>query len=98
MIGIPVVTIAEQVQTVHTSGVNLESVVTIIGSVVAILTVIFGLATRYISSRITGAIDRLRLDVIQKLDIRLTAVETKIDTVNDNNPRDPRRRKPNERG
>lgn len=62
--------------TVHTIGVNWESVVAIIVGVVTIMTVVFGLFARYVSGQITGSIDRFRLEVIQKLDRRITVLET----------------------
>jgi hypothetical protein len=62
--------------TVHTSGVNWESVIAIVGGVVTIMTVIFGLFARYVSNSITGSIDRFRIEVIQKLDRRITVLET----------------------
>jgi hypothetical protein len=61
---------------VHTTGVNIESVITIVGGTVVILTAIFGLFARWISGRITGAIDKFRIDVVFQLDTRLTKLES----------------------
>jgi BMFP domain-containing protein YqiC len=75
------------VQTVHTSGINWASVAAITTAVVLVMSTIFATVARYVSSQVTGAINKLRVDVINKLDTRLTAVETKLDTVNRNNPK-----------
>ena len=65
--------------TVHTTGINWASVVTIVCSVVGALAIIFAAITRffakYISDRITGAIDKLRLDVLAQMDKRVTILE-----------------------
>jgi hypothetical protein len=61
--------------TVHTSGINWETVGTLIGSIIAAVTLIFGFFARYISNRITASIDRFRIDVIAKMDTRLTVLE-----------------------
>lgn len=75
------------IQTVRTAGVNWLSVVTITSAIVVIVSFIFGVATRYIANSIAGAIDKFRIEVIGKLDSRLTRVEAKIDNVSANNPR-----------
>jgi uncharacterized membrane protein len=66
-------------QAVHTTGINWASVLTIICAVVGALALIFGVITRffakYISDRITGAIDKLRIDVIASMDKRVTILE-----------------------
>lgn len=68
---------------VHTVGVNWESVGTIIAATVAAMSFIFGLFARYISGRITAAIDRFRIDVISKMDVRISILEEKsIDSGN----------------
>jgi len=61
---------------VHTAGVNIELVLTIVGSIVLIMTAILGFFARWIADRITSAIDRFRIDVIVQLDTRLTVLET----------------------
>ncbi len=64
---------------VHTTGINWASVITIVCSVVGALAIIFAAITRffarYISDRITGAIDKLRLDVLAQMDKRVTILE-----------------------
>jgi hypothetical protein len=60
---------------VHTTGVNIELVLTIVGSTVVIITAIFGVFAKVISNRITTAIDKFRIDVIFQLDNRLTKLE-----------------------
>jgi len=67
------------IQTVHTSGINVESVLVIVGSVTGTLGIVLGACARwlgrYVSGRITASIDRLRIDVIAALDVRVTALE-----------------------
>lgn len=69
----------EAAATVHTSGINWESVITIVGSVVTVLSVVFGLIARsvshYVANKITQAIDKLRIDVIDSMDKRVTSLE-----------------------
>jgi hypothetical protein len=64
---------------VHTTGINWASVLTIVCAVVGALAIIFTAVTRffarYISDRITGSIDKLRLDVLAKMDKRVTILE-----------------------
>lgn len=67
--------------TVHTSGVNVESVLAITGSVVALMSVIFTLLAKLITGKITASIDRFRLDVVTQLDTRLTIVEQKLTSI-----------------
>ena len=64
--------------TVRTSGINWESVGTIIAAVVAALTFVLGLFARYVSGRITGSIDKFRIDVIARLDTRITILEYQV--------------------
>jgi len=64
--------------TVHTSGINWESVGTIIAAVVAAMTFVLGLFARYVSGQITGAIDKFRIDVIARLDTRITILEYEV--------------------
>jgi hypothetical protein len=72
--------IAATLATVHTSGINWPSVLTIVFGSVATLSIILGFLLRftgrYISDKITGAIDRLRIDVILEMDRRVVVLET----------------------
>lgn len=61
--------------TTHTSGVNWESVATIVSSVAVIMSLIIGVFAKVISNQIAGAINKLRLDVISSLDLRVVALE-----------------------
>lgn len=68
---------------VHTAGINWESVGTIIAATVAAMSFVFGVFARYVSGRITAAIDRFRIDVISKMDVRISILEEKsIDSGN----------------
>jgi hypothetical protein len=77
--------LTEALETVHTTGVNWVSVITIVASVVATISIIGGVFIKYLSGSIkegiVAAIDRFRIDVVNKLDLRLTAVETKLDGI-----------------
>ena len=64
--------------TVRTSGINWESVGTIIAAVVAAMTFVLGLFARYVSGQITGSIDKFRIDVISRLDTRITILEFQV--------------------
>jgi predicted cation transporter len=70
---------------VHTTGINWESVTTIIVGIVTTISIIGGLFIKYLSQQIkdgiVSAIDRFRIDVINKLDLRLTTVESKLDNI-----------------
>jgi hypothetical protein len=72
--------ISESVATVRTSGINWESVLTIVFGSVATLSIVLGFLLRftgkYISDKITGAIDRLRIDVLLQIDRRVVVLET----------------------
>lgn len=85
---VPMVAIASTAP-VHTTGVNWASVVTITAAVVVIMTTVFSIVARYITSRIGGAVDRFRIEVVDKLDTRLTSVETTLVEISRNNPRYP---------
>lgn len=61
--------------TVHTSGVNWQSVAAIVGAVVVAMSAVFGLIARVVSNQITGAINKFRIEVVDKLDRRLTRIE-----------------------
>lgn len=71
---------------VHTTGINIESVAAITASIAAVLTIIGGLIGRYIAGRITTAISKFQDAVVDKLDTRLTVVETKLDIIHRDNP------------
>jgi hypothetical protein len=71
--------IAEQV--VHTTGINWASVLTIVLGIVTLLSIIVGFTSRYLGNRITGSIDKFRIEVVSQLDTRLTKVEAQIDAV-----------------
>jgi hypothetical protein len=73
--------ITEAVTTVHTSGINWPSVVAIVSGTVVFLSIIVGAFAKIISDRITNAINKFRIDVINQLDNRLTAVETKLNDI-----------------
>lgn len=73
--------LAQTVSTVHTTGINWESVFTIIGSIVTVLAIVGALATRTIGNKITAAIHEFQITVINKLDTRLTQVEDKLDDI-----------------
>lgn len=68
--------------TVHTSGINWESVITIIASICAIVAVLGGFASKYVAGKITAAIREFQVAVVAKLDTRLTTVEDKLDRLN----------------
>jgi hypothetical protein len=65
---------------VHTIGINWLSVLTICGIVVGMLSVVlgglFGFIAKYVANQITIAIDRFSLNVITRMDKRLTILET----------------------
>jgi hypothetical protein len=73
---------------VHTTGVNWESVATITGVLVVILTAILGLFAKWIAAQITGAIDRFHLNVITVLDKRLSALELTVNATRKRQTRD----------
>jgi hypothetical protein len=78
--------IFQAIATVHTTGVNWTSVVTIVGSVCVILGAMGTVIARYVSGQVTSAINVFRVDVVSKLDNRLSAVESKLDMIAENNP------------
>jgi hypothetical protein len=71
--------VAYAITTVHTSGINWESVATIVVSVVVSLSTIFGLIARsmakYVASHIATSIDRFRIDVVSALADRVASLE-----------------------
>jgi pyruvate/oxaloacetate carboxyltransferase len=75
---------------VHTTGINWTSVLTIVVSILSGIAVLSaGLASvvrsssRQVATTITAAINQFRIDVVNQLDVRLTAVETKMDDIRD---------------
>ena len=73
--------IAATTPVVHTTGVNWISVLTITLTIVTLLSIILGLVSRVLANRITGAIDKFRIDVVTQLDTRLTRVEAKLESI-----------------
>jgi hypothetical protein len=71
--------IALVAETVHTSGINWESITTIIGSIVVIMSAVFTAIARYVTSKVTTAINDFRVDVIAKMDERLVKLEILAD-------------------
>lgn len=67
---------------VHTTGVNWVSVATITGAVVILMTTVLGFTAKYIASKITASISQLRIEVVDKLDTRLSIVETTLQSIN----------------
>lgn len=63
---------------VHTTGINWESVATIVAAVVGALTALITIVGRYLSNRITGAIDKFRVDVIGRMDTRISLLEQQV--------------------
>ena len=61
---------------VHTTGINVQATIAIVASVVAILSVVFGIFAKLIGNQITDAINKFRIEVINQLDTRLTTLET----------------------
>jgi hypothetical protein len=73
---------------VHTTGINVSATIAIVASVVTIMTVVFGVLARSIGNQITRAINELRIEVINKLDIRLTRLEVIANATRDRQVRD----------
>jgi hypothetical protein len=65
------------IATVRTAGINWASVLTIVSAVVVIMTAVLGLLTRYVASKVTGSIDKFRIEVFDPLEGRVTAVEAR---------------------
>jgi hypothetical protein len=78
-----------QTQSVHTTGVNWLSVSVIVGAITAVLSTIGTVVIRMLGRQITDAIRAFQLEVITKLDLRLTTVETLLKGISTNNPRYP---------
>jgi hypothetical protein len=62
-------------QAVHTVGINWASVITIICSIVAALAIIFAFIARLVTGAVTNSIDKFRIEVISKMDVRLSILE-----------------------
>lgn len=73
-------------QVVHTTGINWASVLTIILTVVTLVSFIVGFTSRYLGNRITGSIDKFRIEVVSQLDTRLTKVEEQLNAVRNQRP------------
>lgn len=67
------------IQTVHTTGINWASVLTITCSVIVALSIILGFIVRagakYIANRITGSIDEFSIKVIQPMAIDIASLK-----------------------
>lgn len=61
--------------TVHTSGIDWASVITMVSSVVVIMSLVLAVIGKFIANKITSAIDGFRIEVIAKLDTRITILE-----------------------
>lgn len=66
--------------TVHTTGVNWESV----AAIVTILSIVFGFIARMVGSMIVRAIDKFQIRVVNQLEHRLTTVETQVTDIQNN--------------
>lgn len=67
--------ILEATQTVQTTGINWESVSAIVVAITTVLSLVVAWLSRSIGNQITRAIDRLRIEVIAKLERRVTLLE-----------------------
>lgn len=63
--------------TVHTTGINWESVAVIAGIVVGLMSTVLGFFAKLIGNQITAAINKFRVDVIGLLENRMTAMESR---------------------
>jgi hypothetical protein len=64
--------------TTHTSGINWESVGTIVAAVVAFITLALSIIGRLVTNKITGSIDKFRIDVISRMDVRISLLEQAV--------------------
>lgn len=71
---------------VHTTGINWDSVAAIVGivsGVIATFAIIAGwlgrMFAKYITTQITGSINRFRIEVVATLEHRLTHLEDMVD-------------------
>lgn len=71
---------------VHTTGINWISVTTIIVGITVVMSALLSVIARYIANRVTDSINRLRIDVVDKIDTRLSVVEKTLELINRNNP------------
>lgn len=62
---------------VHTVGINWDSVLTIVSAVVVIMTAVFSVLARYVAMKITGSIDKFRIESFDPLESRVTQVEAR---------------------
>jgi hypothetical protein len=62
--------------TVHTAGINWASVGAIVGTVATTMTIIVGISAKLVANQISSAIDKFRIEVVSKLDTRITRIET----------------------
>ena len=76
------------VGTVHTTGVNWESIAAITSCIVVVMSAIIGVFAKVIGNQITSSIDKFRVAVINQLDHRLTVLEVKVDTLRTRQTRD----------
>jgi hypothetical protein len=56
-------------------GINWTSVLTIICSIVAALAIVFAAIARAVTSSVTNSIDKFRIEVIAKMETRLSILE-----------------------
>jgi hypothetical protein len=66
---------------VHTTGINWQATLAIVGTIVTVMTVIIGAFAKFIGDKMTNAINKFRIDVVSALDLRLTSVEAKLEDV-----------------
>jgi hypothetical protein len=74
--------------TVHTTGINWDSVSVIVCAIVGALAIILGGIARYLSGTITDAINQFRIDVVAKMDLRLSLVEQALSNLINTQGRD----------
>jgi hypothetical protein len=60
---------------IHTTGVNWELVSAVVTCVVLVMTAVFSVIAKLVTNQISGAINRFRIEVIAKMDNRLTILE-----------------------
>jgi len=72
-------------QTVHTSGINWVSVLTIVCTTVGALAIILGGIVRYITKAINrtikDAINQFRIDVVSSLVTEITVIKSQVDNL-----------------
>jgi hypothetical protein len=67
--------ITELADAVRTTGINWASVLTIICSIVGALAIIFAFMAKLVTNAVTTSIDKFRIEVIAKMDVRLSILE-----------------------